>query len=219
MIKEYPKRFAVCISGLALYGLGNALGVLAGAAGTNAWNTFNIGLSNILGISFGTANLIISVIVIAVDLIGKGKIGLGTILNILLIPVFSDLWIKVFSFLPSPSSMAVGIFCTLLGQLVLSFATILYMSPALGCGPRDTLMVILGKKLPKLPIGAVKFGIEALVLVIGVLLGAPFGVGTVLVMALQAGIFQFVCRLCRFEPRSLNHESILDTIRRVNSRY
>ena len=114
--------------------------------------------------------------------------------------------------------MAVGIFCTLLGQLVLSFATILYMSPALGCGPRDTLMVILGKKLPKLPIGAVKFGIEALVLVIGILLGAPFGVGTVLVMALQAGIFQFVCRLCRFEPRSLSHESILDTIRRVNSR-
>ena len=32
MTKEYPKRFAVCISGLALYGLGNALGVLAGAA-------------------------------------------------------------------------------------------------------------------------------------------------------------------------------------------
>ena len=114
--------------------------------------------------------------------------------------------------------MMSGIFCTLLGQLVLSFATILYMSPALGCGPRDTLMVILGKKLPKLPIGAVKFGIEALVLVIGILLGAPFGVGTVLVMALQAGIFQFVCKLCRFEPRSLSHESILDTFRRVNSR-
>ena len=107
----------------------------------------------------------------------------------------------------------------LAGQFVLSFATVLYMSPALGCGPRDTLMVILGKKLPKLPIGAVKFGIEALVLVIGILLGAPFGVGTVLVMALQAGIFQFVCRLCRFEPRSLSHESILDTIRRVSSRY
>ena len=218
MTKEYLRRFAVCISGLALYGLGNAFGVLAGSAGTNAWNTLNIGLSEIFGFSFGVANLIISVIVIAVDLAGKGKIGFGTILNILIIPIFSDLWIKVFGLLPSPGNMAVAVLCTLFGQFVLSFATILYMSPALGCGPRDTLMVILGKKLPKIPIGVVKFAIEVIVLVIGVLLGAPFGIGTVLVMALQASIFQLVCRICRFEPRSLNHENVLDTVRRVRGR-
>ena len=29
MIKEYLRRFSVCITGLALYGLGNAFGVLA----------------------------------------------------------------------------------------------------------------------------------------------------------------------------------------------
>ncbi len=215
MIKEYLRRFSVCITGLALYGLGNAFGVLAGSAGTNAWNTLNIGLADRLGFSFGVANFIISLIIIVVAIIGKGKIGLGTVLNILLIPVFSDLWIRLFGLLPSPGSMAAGVVCTLIGQFVLSFATVCYMSPALGCGPRDTLMVILGKKLPKIPIGAVKFGIEVVVLAVGVLLGAPFGIGTVLVMALQASIFQLVCKICRFEPRSLNHESIPDTLRRI----
>lgn len=53
MIKEYLRRFSVCITGLALYGLGNAFGVLAGSAGTNAWNTLNIGLADRLGFSFG----------------------------------------------------------------------------------------------------------------------------------------------------------------------
>ena len=217
MFKEYFKRVAVCVTGLALYGLGNAFGVLAGSAGTNAWNTLNIGLSNIFGFSFGTANLVISLVVIVAAIIGKGKIGFGTILNILIIPVFSDLWIKVFGLLPAPGSMAAGVVCTLIGQFVLSFATVLYMSPALGCGPRDTLMVILGKKLPKIPIGAVKFGIEVIVLAIGVLLGAPFGIGTVLVMALQASIFQLVCKICRFEPRRLNHEDVFDTVRRIRN--
>ena len=98
--------------------------------------------------------------------------------------------------------------------VILSFAMVLYMIPALGCGPRDTLMVIVGNKFPKAPIGAAKFVIDVFALGIGVLLGAPFGIGTVLVMVLQAGIFQFACRVCRFEPRSVNHEDIADTVRR-----
>ena len=85
MLKEYIRRFAVCILGLALYGLGNAFGVLAGSAGTNAWNTLSIGVGDIFGCSFGVANLIISAVVILVDLIGRGKIGVGTVLNIFII--------------------------------------------------------------------------------------------------------------------------------------
>lgn len=215
MAKEYLKRFTVCILGLALYGLGNACGVLAGSAGTNAWNTLTIGFTGAFGLSFGTASFLISLIVIVIDVIGKGRIGFGTVLNIIVISIFSDLWIALLRMLPASDSTAVGVVYTLLGQFILSFSTVLYMSPALGCGPRDTLMVILGRKLPKLPIGAVKFGIECIVLCFGVLMGAPFGIGTVLVMALQAGIFQLVCRICRFEPRSLEHEDILTTLKRM----
>ena len=215
MLKEYTRRFGVCIAGLALYGLGNAFGVLAGSAGTNAWNTLSIGVSDRLGISFGTASFVISLAIILIDLIGKGKIGFGTILNVFIISVFSDLWIRVLAVLPAPSGMITGTLYTLLGQMISSVSTVIYMRPALGCGPRDTLMVLVGNRFPRAPIGAVKFAIEVVALLVGVLLGAPFGLGTVLVMALQASLFQLCCRLFRFEPRSLVHEDVLDTLRRL----
>ena len=217
MAKEYFRRFAVCLIGLVFCGLGCAFGVQAGAAGTNAWGTLNIGLSDIFGFSVGTASLITGAIVIVIDIIGKGKIGFGTVLNAVVISLFTDVFIALFRLLPSTDSIAVGVVYSLLGQVILSFAMVLYMIPALGCGPRDTLMVIVGKKFPKAPIGAAKFGIDVFALAIGVLLGAPFGVGTVLVMALQAGIFQFACRVCRFEPRSVNHEDVADTVRRIRN--
>ncbi|MBP5744560.1 MAG: hypothetical protein J6W44_06610 [Oscillospiraceae bacterium] len=214
LAKEYLRRFAVMCLGLVVYGLGNAFGVLAGSAGTNAWGTLNIGVSKFFGFSYGTASLVIGLAIIVIDLIGRGKIGFGSILNIFIISVISDTWIRLIRVLPPPGNMAAGVGYSLIAQVIIAFATVLYMSPALGAGPRDTLMILIGKKLPKVPIGAVKFGIEVFALLAGVLLGAPFGLGTVLAMALQASIFQLACRICRFEPRSVKHEDVLDTIRR-----
>lgn len=215
---EYLKRFSVCLLGLFFYALGNFLGVKAGSAGTNAWNTLSLGLVETTGITFGTAGLIISFIVIGIDIIGKGKIGFGTLMNAVIISILSDVLLNLLTFVPEAPNSIVGAFYTLAGQTVISFATILYMKPALGCGPRDTLMVIVGRKFPKAPIGTVKFGLEIAVLIVGIILGAPFGIGTVLVMALQAAIFQFVCRICRYEPRDIVHEDFADTYRRFMDR-
>jgi uncharacterized membrane protein YczE len=215
LAKEYLRRFAVMCLGLVVYGLGNAFGVLADSAGTNAWGTLNIGVSKLFSFSYGTASLVIGLAIIVIDLIGRGKIGFGSILNIFIISVISDTWIRLIRFLPPPGNMLAGVCYSLIAQIIIAFATVLYMSPALGAGPRDTLMILVGKKLPTIPIGIVKFGIEVFALAAGVLLGAPFGVGTVLAMALQASFFQFACRVCRFEPRSVNHEDVLDTIRRI----
>ena len=184
MYKKYLKRIVFCVCSLALYGLGCFLGVKAGVAGTNAWNTLSLGLSERFGISFGTGTFLISLVIILVDIAGRGKLGIGTILNVLLIPVFSDAFIALFAFIPNSSNAFLGAALTLLGQVVISFATILYMSPALGCGPRDTLMIIIGKKIPGVPIGTVKFCIEIVVLLVGFLMGAPVGLGTVLALLL-----------------------------------
>lgn len=218
MLKAYAKRIAFCILSLALYGFGCFLGVKAGGVGTNAWNTLALGLSETLDLSFGTGTFLISLLIIVIDLVGQGKLGFGTILNVILIPIFSDWFIALFDFLPDASNPVAGVICTLAGQVVIAFATVLYMSPALGCGPRDTLMIIIGRKIPSIPIGAVKFSIEIAVLLIGFLMGAPFGIGSVLVLVLQASIFQLVCRVVHYEPRNVEHEDVLDTCRRVLGR-
>ena len=60
--------------------------------------------------------------------------------------------------------------------------------------------------------------ITVVALLIGVVLGAPLGLGTVLVLVLQASIFQLVCRLCRFEPRSIVQENVFDTTKKLLGR-
>jgi uncharacterized membrane protein YczE len=215
MRKEYIRRFLLCALGLACFSVGNVFGVHAGSAGTNAWNTLALGISGTTSLSFGTITLLISVLVIVIDIIFKGRIGFGTLMNALLISWFSDLLLGIFDFLPYAQNQFIGAALTIIGQTIISFSTILYMWPGLGCGPRDTLMVIIGKRFPKAPIGFIKFCMELVVLLIGVLLGAPFGLGTVLIMALQATIFQFASRICHYDPRTFVHEDILDTIRRI----
>lgn len=218
MFKDYTKRIAICLTGLAICGLGNFFGVKAGEVGTNSWNSLAIGIANFSGLSFGGATLAISMAVIAFDLIGRGKFGIGTILNAILIPVFSDVFLNILSFVPEFKNTFSGIVSTLLGQILISFGTVLYMSAALGCGPRDTLMVLLGQKLPKLPIGLVRFCLEFAVLIIGMLMGAPFGLGTVAVMILQASMFQFACNVCHFEPRNVKNEDVIDSYKRIRAK-
>lgn len=218
MFQEYAKRISICVIAFAVFSLGNLFGVKAGVAGTNAWNTLALGISETTGVSFGTGNLLVSVVVVAIDLIFRGKLGLGSILNALLIPLFSDLFLAIFSFVPATTNPFIGAACALVGQTLISFATIFYMTAALGCGPRDTLMVIIGKKFPKAPIGVAKFCMELGALLVGILMGAPFGLGTVLVMVLQASIFQFACKVTRYEPRAVTHEDFIDTWKAITTR-
>ena len=217
-IKGYLLRILFCSAALALYGFSNLIGVKAGGAGTNAWNTLALGISGKSGLSFGTATFMVSLVIIIIDIVGQGQLGLGTVLNIILIPVFSDLFLILFSWLPTASGVITGTILSLIGQTLCSFATIFYMMPEMGCGPRDTLMVLVGKRFPRVPIGVIKFCVELAVLLAGVLLGAPFGPGTVLIMVLQAAIFQMVCRILRFEPRDITHEVFRETFRNITGR-
>ena len=215
MVREYSKRLALCIFGLALCSFSNVISVKAGVVGTNAWNTLFMGISGISGLSFGGAALLVNCFVIAIDLIGGGKLGFGSVLNAVLIPYFSDLFLMMFDFLPAAPNPVWGMAYTLFAQLWLSFSVIVYMKATLGCGPRDTLMVIVGRKMSRAPIGVAKLALEAAVLIVGTLLGAPFGLGSVMVLLLQASMFQFACFVFRYEPRNAEHESIVDTIRRI----
>ena len=60
MIREYTKRFALCMTGLFCYSFGNVFSVKAGEVGTNAWNTLAMGISETAAVSFGTATMLIS---------------------------------------------------------------------------------------------------------------------------------------------------------------
>lgn len=118
-----------------------------------------------------------------------------------------------FTDLPDAGAIALRIGLFVAGILIFCLGQLMVQSMAMGAGPRDTLVLGLGRKVPKVPIGAVTWGMLALVFAIGLLLGGPVGLGTIgAVFGMSLGQ-QLMCRIFHFEPRAVRHENIIETLR------
>lgn len=209
----YFARITKAAAGLALYGLGAYLTIQAGI-GLAPWDVFNMGVSGRTPLSFGGVSIVTGFIILFVDLLIGERIGLGMIMDSLIVGASVDVF-RASGLIPAQSDFLVGVVMVMAGFGVMGLACWLYMSAGLGCGPRDCLMVGLGKRLRRAPIGLVKVGMDAVVLSVGWLLGGPVGFGTV-ISVLGAGIImQGVFRVFRFEPRDVQHEDLLTTIRNM----
>jgi uncharacterized membrane protein YczE len=71
----------------------------------------------------------------------------------------------------------------------------------------------VGKRLPKVPIGIVRGVIEGTVLLIGWLLGAKVGIGTVISVFGISFILEATFNILHFDVTNIEHESIVDTVR------
>ncbi|MBF6632970.1 MAG: YitT family protein, partial [Planococcus sp. (in: Bacteria)] len=111
---------------------------------------------------------------------------IGTFLNMLLIGVFID----IFNFLIPDIHTLVGQILILSAGIVVSgYGVGLYVSPKIGAGPRDSLMMMLVEKTG-LSISVVRAGIEVEVALLGWMLGGPVGIGTIAVALLTGRIVQ-----------------------------
>ncbi|HAS91889.1 MAG TPA: hypothetical protein PK516_03365 [Sedimentibacter sp.] len=207
----YLKKFIRLIFGLYIYALGLVLCIYANI-GLAPWDAFAIGISKVTGISYGNVSILIGItIVIALFFLLKEKIGFGTILNAILIGFFSDLIIDS-KIIPYMQNFFTGVLMLVTGQILACIASYLYIGVGLGAGPRDSLMIGLGKKFSNIPIGIVRGSIEATVLFIGWILGAKVGLGTVIYVFSIGFLLQTTFKLLKFDVKSVVHESVFDTI-------
>ncbi|MBP7278958.1 MAG: hypothetical protein KBA11_06075 [Sedimentibacter sp.] len=207
----YLKKFIRLIFGLYIYALGLVLCIYANI-GLAPWDAFAIGISKVAGISYGNVSILIGItIVIALFFLLKEKIGFGTILNAILIGFFSDLIIDS-KIIPYMQNFFTGVLMLVTGQVLACIASYLYIGVGLGAGPRDSLMIGLGKKFSNIPIGIVRGSIEATVLFIGWILGAKVGLGTVIYVFSIGFLLQTTFKLLKFDVKSVVHESVFDTI-------
>jgi uncharacterized membrane protein YczE len=127
-------------------------------------------------LSIGTATLIISILVLLLWIPLREKPGFGTLANVLVIAVGIDLGIAV---IPSSDLFLINLAYVIIGISLVGMGSALYITCALGPGPRDGWMTSLHRR-SGIPVARVRLAIELLVLVSGWALGGRVGLGTAL---------------------------------------
>jgi uncharacterized membrane protein YczE len=172
--RRLPRRLGQLYGGLLLYGISDAMLVLAGL-GLDPWDVLHQGLSRTFGLGIGTWTIIIGAAVLLLWIPLRQRPGLGTVSNVFLVGGMVNL---VLALVPAPHLMAVRIVVLIAAVGFNGLATALYIGAGLGPGPRDGLMTGLGARGHSIRV--VRTIIELSVLVIGFFMGGTVGVGTVL---------------------------------------
>lgn len=168
-----PRRLVRLLIGLWLFGTGAAL-LLAAALGADPWTVLADGVATRTPLSIGAATALIGAAVLLGWLPLRERPGIGTVLNVIVISLAIEVMLPL---VPAPDALAARMLEVLLGVAMVGAGSGLYLSADLGPGPRDGLMTGLHRRFGW-PLWCVRFGIEAVVLAAGWLLGGTVGVGT-----------------------------------------
>ena len=180
--------------------------------GLAPWDCLGMGISCHTPLNYGLSMTAMSVVILIVDVLLGERIGFGTIIDALLTGNFVQMYNDL-NPLPENRSLWLGVAAMLAGFVFMALGMLVYMKAAQGCGPRDSLLIALGKRAHKLPIGLVEVLLWAAVTLAGWLLGGPVGVGT-LISTFGAGlVMQLVYGILRFEPRRIVHRDVVEVAR------
>tara|TARA_B110000305_G_C19418889_1_gene629669 strand:- start:1080 stop:1727 length:648 start_codon:yes stop_codon:yes gene_type:complete len=171
---SFKTLFLLCF-GLTIFGLGEGLLIIS-TIGASPWNVLHEGLALNLGLSVGTWAFLISLIVLILWFFLDEKIGMGTILNVIIIAIMIDLTIFFFE---APEFWINQFLLVIISVLMVGLGSGIYLIARLGPGPRDGLMTGLQKKIGS-SIALIRGAIEVIVVLCGWSLGGTVGIGTLM---------------------------------------
>ena len=180
--------------------------------GAGPWDVLNIGVSKTLGMLYGNASIAISITILVIDILLREPIGIAMIIDALTVGKAVDFYNRL-NVVPPCKDPLTGVLIMIAGLVVLAYTQFTYMSASLGCGPRDTLLVGLAKRLDRLPIGLVSILLLGTATLIGWLLGGPVGLGTIICAFGTGPVMQLAFRTVRFDPKKLHHQNIRQSMK------
>ena len=167
-------RLPGLLLGLVTFGTGIAMMVQAGL-GLGPWEALNQGIARQTGLAIGTVSILLGIPILALWWPLGERPGIGTVLNVVLIGLSTNLALGVIPVVDEPwaqlALMAAGVVTVGLGSG-------LYLGADLGPGPRDGLMTGVHHRFGW-SIRRARTAIELTVLVLGWALGGTIGIGTV----------------------------------------
>ncbi len=174
------RRVVQLMVGLVLFAIALALTVEP-RLGASPWTVFHEGASDLTGLTFGTTVTLTGVALLAVLWLFNEPLGLGTVLNVVMIGPIADVSLAV---IPDLDNLFVRVIMLAAAPLVLGLGSGLYLGAGVGPGPRDGLMTALNRR--GVATWKARTAIELSALAVGFALGGVAGVGTVW-MAIAVG--------------------------------
>jgi uncharacterized protein len=172
-------RAVVLIVGLFVFAVGIVC-LYEARLGLSSWDVLNQGIAKHTPLSFGEANIAVSVVVMAIAWLLGARIGFGTVANAILVGTFVDQLLRLQVVTNrAHDPLGVRIALLLIGIGLMGIATALYVGASFGAGPRDSLMLVLAART-HVRIRIVRFCLEAVPLAIGFALGGKVGIGTLI---------------------------------------
>ena len=178
--------------------------------GAGPWDVLSIGVSKTLGILYGNASIAISFTILIIDILLREPIGIAMFIDAVVVGKSVDFFNRL-GLVKQCSDPLAGVAMMIAGLFVLAYTQYTYMAAALGCGPRDSLLVGLSKRMKKLPIGFVSIMMLGTATFIGWLLGGPVGIGTIISAFGSGPIMQFAFWTVRFDATKVRHQNLKES--------
>lgn len=183
-----PRRGAMLLFGLYLFGVGLALTVEADL-GADPWTVFHQGVADRVGLSIGTITILTGLSILGLLWMLREPLGVGTIANAIVIGIAIDvtLWM-----IPDLTNWVVRIAAIAIAPVVVGLASGFYLGSNCGPGPRDGLMTAMSRR--GVATWKARTTVELTALAVGWLLGGTVGFGTVWVAVALGPCVQFFLR-------------------------
>lgn len=183
----------VTIALLATIFIGISIGIMRVIAfGVDPFTSSIIGISNSSKIDFRYIYPIVNaVILILIFFLNRPMIGMGTLINLLVIGPVADYSQMFISNLYTNPSLAKSIGLLIFANLLMAFNVSLYANVDIGVSAYDSLFITINKKNPKLSLGLSRIITDGVSILMGYLGKAPLGLGTVINLLLMGPLVEF----------------------------
>ncbi len=206
--KALALKLVLVVAGLAVVALGISA-YYASGFGSDPASLLVDGVHRALSISYGAASWIVLGIILVLMLpFGRKFIGIGTLMNAVLLGVFMNLFqaIGLFAWVTQETHIVIRIALMSFGILLLGVGLGSYISADLGAGPLDILVLEFSERFKK-PIFATRLAWDFVFAIIGFALGGVIGVGTIAGVVFTGFIIQFTLKNMRKVVGSLTAEA------------
>ena len=195
------KRILMTVFGVSICGL--SVGLFSYSdLGLDPFQVFAHGTWKLIPFfSFGTYYLLLNAVFLAVILVvDHRKIGLGTVINLLLVGYMADFGEACLVKWLGPSvdmSLPFRIIILVIGVVIMCLSAALYFTADMGVSTYDSIAIILDEKKliilrrRAVPFKYIRIGTDLICVIIGGLLGATVGIGTLIAAFFMGPLISF----------------------------